>query len=93
MTQVVVTAFHGIDKWNVKYLIEMEEYVTRKGNYICNFLELLFVKMADAILHVSQNPQMFQSGALFPCVQIEGCLQIQKRMSNVLCEACLFAQV
>jgi hypothetical protein len=50
----------------------MEEYRTRKGNYICNFLVLLFVKMADAILHVSQNPQMIQSGALFLSVQIEG---------------------
>jgi len=56
----------------------MEEYMTRKGNYICNFLELLFVKMADAILHVSQNPQMFQSGALFPCVQVEGVYKFRR---------------
>jgi len=56
----------------------MEEYMTRKDNYICNFLELLFVKMADAILHVSQNPRMFQSGALFPCVQVEGVYKFRR---------------
>jgi len=61
----------------VKYLNEMEEYMTRKGNYICNFLVVLFVKMADAILHVSQN-FMFQSGALFPCVQIEGVYKFRR---------------
>jgi len=56
----------------------MEEYMTKKGNYNCNFLVLLFVKMAYAILHVSQNPQMFQSGALFPSVQIEGVYKFRR---------------
>jgi hypothetical protein len=55
----------------------MEEYMTRKGNYICNFL-VLFVKMADAILHVSQNLQMFQSGALFSCVKIESVYKFRR---------------
>jgi hypothetical protein len=55
----------------------MEEYMTRKGSYICNFL-VLFVKMADAILNVSQNLQMFQSGALFSCVQIEGVYKLRR---------------
>jgi len=62
----------------VKYLNEMEEYMTRKGNYISNFVVLLYVKMVDGILHVSQNPQMFQSGAFFPCVRVEGVYKFRR---------------